>query len=302
MWIIHLTSKDGTQTKFYFTKVGSYSIGRKETDILIQGDKAISRHHADLVVEMKNGKPQLSLKDESKTGTLHNNQRYTGQSVVIQPGDIIELGASNTRLEVQKEPFKFCCSGIRRAERQNIKEHVSDILCEMVTDVTEATHLVMTKLDVTVKVMQSLLLGIPVVSVDYIKAIKDRDSQWENPLPDHVDFLPPLGDPSIKAEFFASQDSEGRQKLFSGTTFVFCDEKQHKNASIVISGASGDSTYVKDITASFIEENPDAIFVSPLVPGADWTANKDLLEEHNMKIVQQNDIGFAILNVKKIVS
>jgi len=77
MWTARfLDPEDSTQNvSFWFVSGKTYSVGRKECDILVN-DKSVSRKHAQIIVDLPKIKgnlktiPQLKISDVSKFGTL----------------------------------------------------------------------------------------------------------------------------------------------------------------------------------------------------------------------------------------
>jgi hypothetical protein len=76
-------------------KPGQYSIGRRETDLLLADDNQVSRQHAQLAVSESG---EATLTDAGSTnGTYVNNQRV--ERIVLAPGDVIRIGTTLFKAE-----------------------------------------------------------------------------------------------------------------------------------------------------------------------------------------------------------
>ena len=93
---IRLLSEDGTE--YYGYCITQLTIGRKkECDIHILGDKAVSGIHCILIYET-NGK--MRIRDNSSAnGTYLNGQRITTETDVVS-GDYIRFGRCNYQIQV----------------------------------------------------------------------------------------------------------------------------------------------------------------------------------------------------------
>jgi len=303
MWTFVVSGSDGKATTYVLIKARTYTLGRKGNDILVHQDKAVSRLHAEFVLSHgDHGEPSMLLVDKSKTGTIVNKDRYTGKSVKLKDGDRLELGVTNTQILVKFTPLSILCSGIRRADRKKLQSDFTALGAKVVESIYDATYLVMQSIEVTSKVMLALLRGVPIVSPEYFRELEKRDSGFDKPLPDPKDFLPPISDTELSPSMFDSSLSNNRKTLFLSKTFVFLNADQHKNASEIVAEAGGESILLANPIKNdekFKKKHANHIFVEPFdVKEDDEELKKQLTSLHEMgiRIVGQNDIGFAILH------
>jgi hypothetical protein len=98
---IHVTVVEGDQkgTSFDITGIGTYTIGRKECDIVLDDEK-VSRKHASVVIIREE---QYAVQDlASRNGTFVNGIRLTRRN--LQHNDLIRVGNTTLRFTVFDGP------------------------------------------------------------------------------------------------------------------------------------------------------------------------------------------------------
>jgi len=98
---IHLTVIEGELKgkSFDLTGIGTYTIGRKECDIVLEDEK-VSRKHASVVIIREN---QYAVQDlASRNGTFVNGVRLTRRN--LQHNDLIRIGSTTLRFTVFDGP------------------------------------------------------------------------------------------------------------------------------------------------------------------------------------------------------
>ncbi len=98
---IYLTVIEGSQKgrSFDITGIGTYTIGRKDCDVVLDDDK-ISRKHASIVIIREN---QYAVTDlASRNGTYVNGVRLTRRN--LQHNDLIRVGSTTLRFTVFDGP------------------------------------------------------------------------------------------------------------------------------------------------------------------------------------------------------
>ncbi|XP_039134953.1 nijmegen breakage syndrome 1 protein-like [Dioscorea cayenensis subsp. rotundata] len=96
----------GTQKYYIFSK-GSYKVGRRECDITVQTDTAVSRLHAEIIFDEVD-QSCVRVVDRSKFGTWINKELGAkavrlreNQEAMINDGDLVSFGTGNAT-------FRFC--------------------------------------------------------------------------------------------------------------------------------------------------------------------------------------------------
>ena len=221
MW--KLTSTDFTLWLPLPTHTPAYSVGRKECDILLTSDKSVSRRHAEF--EVTGG--MLRVKDlESKYGSTLNGTRLSGESRVLSTGDRVKLG--QTEFSVQQLPLVLCASGLRGVEKGVVDRAMADLGVSLVAQwSTDVTHLIMTHVSFTPKLLTALASAVPVVTPEWVRLLAARRQLNEKP-PDPDAFPPsvPSTEGSQASQMGGISQSVGvrqetRRHLFAGWDIVW---------------------------------------------------------------------------------
>lgn len=179
MWIItHLHSGN----KIYILSGKEYTIGRVGSDIVLSDDTSISRSHAVLRVSSE----LLQLEDKgSKYGTYYNEnidskqKLPAGKSIDLKEGDRILFGALKNLWVISRNNINTMVSSLNPKDLIEVRKHL-DILGGNIIAAWESrcTHLTMTEITITIKVLHALIEKIPIVSCgfwkEYVKNIQDK--------------------------------------------------------------------------------------------------------------------------------
>ncbi|EOD08002.1 hypothetical protein EMIHUDRAFT_465691 [Emiliania huxleyi CCMP1516] len=184
MWLI----ADGSQTLGRLPVPGSegpYTVGRHESaDVTVTGDKSISRKHLELRVG-EDGRT-LRLTDlGSKFGTSVDNSKVDpGGTASLVDGASLSLGAKV--LTVRHEPLVLCYSGLSKADTEVVQAAAARLVGVSASKEWadgHTSHLVMSKIKLTPKLMLALAHGCPVVAPAWVERVAARKAAAE-PLPD----------------------------------------------------------------------------------------------------------------------
>ena len=232
-----------------------YKIGRGEKeDIKCKGDASVSKSHATISVISKSSqsRPEVVLEDVgSKYGThlndgiLAESQRLAtnkGESRALKKprmlssGDRVRFGVAYSIFRLMWIELEVTGSMLRdREERNRLGGWLEAVGSKLQDNMTDRTsHLVMSNISLSIKVVNCLAKGVPIVTSEFFEAlltcIKSRQE-----LPSEENFVPPvstnssetlLRDPSI-----SFQVNHERAKLFSGKRIIFVDKKQFQQNS-----------------------------------------------------------------------
>ncbi|CAA6655737.1 unnamed protein product [Spirodela intermedia] len=113
-----LESLPGAQEYYIFSK-GAYKVGRKDCDVIIQTDRAVSRVHAEIIIDAMHprdssrnrsstDRPYARIRDHSKFGTFINKESgsqpvntFPNKEALLKDGDLLSFGTGNAT-------FRFC--------------------------------------------------------------------------------------------------------------------------------------------------------------------------------------------------
>lgn len=128
MWSLKNIS---TSKRHYFVVGKEYTVGRKDSDILILDDMSISRKHAILRVNhteknVSNGDKlsELILKDISKLGTQLPGKRISnGDEEMLKEAEVVSFGtSSNNKFQVFCEPLMVTASCLPGSSKKSLKK------------------------------------------------------------------------------------------------------------------------------------------------------------------------------------
>lgn len=202
----------------------------------------MSRTHATLSLK----KGCLILTDEgSKYGVylndnIENKVRLISKSqTVLKKGDRVNFGLKQSEFVVEEIKIQTATSTMTLEERKELQEKLNRIGGKVVDNVTtECTHLTMNKIVVTTKQLLSMVIGFPIVSLNYwddiLKAITEH-----KPLPDAKQYLPEVGEVCFSKDGHLFAVNTARKQVFKGKTFYFFSSKQYEIYKEVIDFGGG---------------------------------------------------------------
>ncbi|XP_030831481.1 nibrin isoform X1 [Strongylocentrotus purpuratus] len=319
MWSIE-SIHEGTESSYPFLVGVEYIVGRKDCPILIAGDTSISRKHASFKVkhpESNLNRPNvpsiLILKESSKYGTSCNGAKLeTGSETSLHDGDVILFGSFNSnKWRVCFNPLVVAASALPADEKKALKQTVHKIGGHVVSEwCPQCTYLVMSQLNVTIKVISALVACRPIVTPDFFKktleAVKVKAS-----LPAPGNYLPTLAEAAINKNEVSFSPDDRRKEIFKDRTFFFLTEKQHKRLHVPIAVAGGRSV--------LLDEDSDVPSLSDRLISSTscvlYTEHQDstqqmsqmgqtvvsqvlrLLKKHNVRPIPESELGLAVIYI-----
>ena len=193
-----------------------YTVGRRDSDILL-ADKSVSRAHA--VLRLDGG--ELWVMDlGSKFGSQLGAARLVkDERSRLVGGDHLTFGATQLTV-VLLPPFEFCCSGLSRKETEALRPQIEALGGKLHKEWMPAvTHVVMTRMRVTPKLLYALVTATPIVTPQWL-ALAAARTRADEPLPECSDVrcVPPLGPGLPEA---VQQVRAERALLFKGRRFAW---------------------------------------------------------------------------------
>lgn len=155
---------------------------------------------------------------------------------------------------------------------------------------------------VTVKVLQSLAYGLPIVSPDFFDAYIKCARENSQHLPSVADFVPEITEPYIIKEPHMMAVHLDRQRLFQNKTFVFMVKHHMERFEPIISLAAGKcvSMDTDKVKKAFLCK-PECIPVN-YVPSSNTQSSSDIegivayIQSKSRRPVNESEIGLAILH------
>ena len=208
--------------------MGPYTVGRKETHLLIENDKSVSRSHA--TIEYGPDGLTLTHVGGSNSGTYINDNPAkipTNEPHKLRPGDRVRFGGQ-CRYTVAERKLKFCASTLATSEKDELTRAAGALGAAVVSNwADDVTHLVMPKVSFTPKLLSAMANIKPVITMQWVRLAMQR-TVLSQPLPDSSEpsvvpqqdsaQAPGAGKQSMPT--LAAMPQPERAKLFTGRHFV----------------------------------------------------------------------------------
>ncbi|CAL8108084.1 unnamed protein product [Orchesella dallaii] len=302
-----------------------YIIGRKQGDIIFPNDPSISQCHAELIVKHAPGNltepllvPVLDIKSVDNGAKIYageeNIQRKVAvshlETVSLGVGYKFALGSPKNEFRIDYTPFIAVSSGIGNTLGQGDRDKISKLGGHYIDSWNEsATHLLMTEINLTVKVVCALLSAKPIVTPAYISDLLlclmeacDQSKRLELP---HTNLYLPLvnvHDMETNSKISPSTffpDPE-RRKLFAGKTFLFSTKRHLRSLESAIIAGAGVAKLIEEATQANIVDG------NHIIVGGDLDIDKakknrtakiivEIYVSNNKRFVDDEELGMAAL-------
>lgn len=211
---------------------------------------------------------------------------------------IIEFGARKTILKLRYVPFKFHTSALNKKEKIFLRRMLKEIPYAMMVDYPEdATHIIANEVKITSKVLVGLVMGFPIVSCNFVKALSERKS-FMQPLPKTDDYLPTIVNEECELSMLNVRIE--RKKLFLDKTFVIVTDYQLHLFKTLIEEASGkviDFTSISESNMNdLISEKRQEIWLYPNVQ----VITDDIQKKYSAVVSRLHDRGITPINDSEI--
>ncbi|MCO5563654.1 hypothetical protein L7F22_017301 [Adiantum nelumboides] len=197
VWILTPYHPSLGVTKYYLTSSGTYKIGRKDCEIIIQTDKTVSRLHAEIIIDpIKSAndsnvvrptcKPRIVLRDLSKFGSFVNRSAGSkptfslpNKEKELKEGDIVTFGTDSSSFRLEYFSFRPHIADLADESRRHdiaglvasAGGYITDNLC------SECTHLIVEDGSyVNGTVIQAVADKRPVIGLAWIEALSARSA------------------------------------------------------------------------------------------------------------------------------
>ncbi|XP_071702736.1 nibrin homolog [Rutidosis leptorrhynchoides] len=228
------------EESYYLFSRGTYKVGRKGCDIIVNKDKGVSRVHAELVIDVmvfmdntKKKSSEMRIRDCSKYGTFVKKSvgskekvhEFPNKEATLDDSDLVSFGTGNATYRVSFIPFVFYMCGLELARSKEFEEMISLIGASVSNKWSpQCTHvLVDNNASLNADLVDAILSKRHFVSYTWIKLLADKRIGTE--IPSYSSYVPTLtleGDPVKVA------DPESRENCLSGYRFLMESSDKYK--------------------------------------------------------------------------
>ncbi|XP_070052098.1 nibrin homolog isoform X3 [Nicotiana tomentosiformis] len=134
------------EDKYYFFNKGTYKVGRKGCDVIVNKDKGVSRIHAEIIIDEMSSLDQslkkpsdisskVRIRDCSKYGTFLNKNlgskekvhEFPNRETMLKDGDLVSFGTGNATYRFSYVPFIFFICSAKHSKTKQLTTKVSSI-------------------------------------------------------------------------------------------------------------------------------------------------------------------------------
>ncbi|XP_002154561.4 nibrin [Hydra vulgaris] len=311
MWILqHLNEQDFENgIKFLLLHGRSYIVGRKDCDIVLNGDATISRKHAVIEIKKRLDDEEVTIVDKSKVGVFVNKIKVQpNQEINIKANDVILFGKYSVNFILKKTKINAVLSGISNSDsKKNCKSLIQQLGGKILSEWNlDTTHLIMEKLTFTIKVVCALASGKYIVTPKYFEDLFESCNKKQAKIPLEKSYLPPIAENSLlKMESFFAPDFK-RQSLMEGKQLVVLSSSQCMRIRLAFELAGGNVILkTKHDTAITKSLSSMQTLVLQTEKKDDLSASNEennwkqvvyrKLKSHSLRPIRESEIGLAIL-------
>ncbi|PIA35436.1 hypothetical protein AQUCO_03500066v1 [Aquilegia coerulea] len=225
------------EQKYYIYSKGTYKVGRKGCDVIINTDKGVSRIHAEVIIDSMtsldplqristNFSSNVRIKDCSKYGTFINKKsgtkpkvsEYPNKEAPLKDGDLLSFGTGNATYRFSFVPLVFF---VYRSKANHMDHSLQEDISSIGAQATrswsaECTHVIV---DESMPIKEDLLDAIvaqkPIVLNGWVKVVAEKKIRTEIPSWDL--YVPTLTLEGLPVKLV---DPEVRGNCLAGYTFL----------------------------------------------------------------------------------
>lgn len=266
----------------------------------------MSREHAALYPTAGH----LNVADcQSKYGVYVNSGIETNRAIdkdkrtELTAGHIVRFGRFQSIWRVEHIDWSFVPSTLTDDEKEAIQLPIKCLDVQYSEEwVDSCTHLVMTDVTITVKVLLALAKGIPIVMPEFLHETIAAIQENRPIMPNEVDFVPKINEPYLVQEKSLLAVNLDRCRLFAGKIFYFMLQKHQKQFEAVINMAGGTCKNLeKHKIRKSLLVNSDAILVNYEANSFSQTSQcidsvAQYVAARDRRIIGEPEIGLAIFH------
>lgn len=228
--------------QYYISAAGTYTVGRKDCDI-VQTETSISRVHAEIAVEKmvawepRSGAPAspscVSVVDRSKYGTFVNKVQGTQGSrlrkdevVVLSDGDTVTFGNGNMTFRFSFVPIVVFFHGKKSARIDRSLQAVMTSIGAYVTRkwIDTCTHvLVDESSSLTLELLDAIITKKPIILGNWFKAMAEKNIHTE--IPSCTQYIPNL---TLDGMDIKMVENKLMENCLAGHTFILGSSEKYK--------------------------------------------------------------------------
>ncbi|KAL0292311.1 UNVERIFIED_CONTAM: Nijmegen breakage syndrome 1 protein, partial [Sesamum radiatum] len=225
--------------EYYIFRRGTYKVGRKGCDIIVNKDKGVSRVHAEIIVDEmicmdhlpkrhSNNSSEVRIRDCSKYGTFINKNLGSREKVhelpnretMLKDGDIVAFGTGNAKYRFLFVSLVFFAPSFEINQLQDKMSLIGATFTRTWT--SKSTHVVLDDfVQIGDDIIDAIVARKPLVRFSWIELIAGTTICSE--IPSSLSHAPTL---TLEGASLKVADPQSREQCLRGYTFLL--ESIHK--------------------------------------------------------------------------
>nr|XP_043640191.1 nijmegen breakage syndrome 1 protein [Erigeron canadensis]XP_043640192.1 nijmegen breakage syndrome 1 protein [Erigeron canadensis]XP_043640193.1 nijmegen breakage syndrome 1 protein [Erigeron canadensis] len=229
----------GEESYYFFCK-GTYKVGRKGCDIIVNKDKGVSRVHAEMVfdemVSIDNTKKKscgIRIRDCSKYGTFVKKpvgskekvHEFPNKEMILDDEDLISFGTGNATYRFTYVPLVFFICGLEPVQIKEVQVKILSIGTCMTTKWgPNCTHVLLgDNVSLNADVVDAVMSRKHFISYKWIEILADKRIGTQ--IPSCSSYAPTL---TLQEVSVKVSEPESRENCLSGYTFLLESSDKYK--------------------------------------------------------------------------
>ncbi|KAI3712742.1 hypothetical protein L1987_71307 [Smallanthus sonchifolius] len=228
------------EESYYFFSKGTYKVGRKGCDVIVNKDKGVSRVHAEIITDemiskedTKKKSSEIRIRDCSKYGTFIKKpvgskekvHEFPNKETALDDADLVSFGTGNATYRFDYVPLVFFICGLEPGQSKEVKDKISSIGASMTSKWSpKCTHvLVDDNASLNADVADAIMSKRHFVSYKWIELLADK--RIGTNIPDCNSYAPTL---KLQGVSTRVADPESRENCLNGYTFLLESSDKYK--------------------------------------------------------------------------
>ncbi|XP_016455700.2 nibrin homolog [Nicotiana tabacum] len=297
------------EDKYYFFNKGTYKVGRKGCDVIVNKDKGVSRIHAEIIIDEMSSLDQslkkpsdisskVRIRDCSKYGTFLNKNlglkekvhEFPNRETMLKDGDLVSFGTGNATYRFSYVPFIFFICSAKHSKTKQLTTKVSSIGASITKKWSlDCSHvLVDDSFPLSEDLVDAIAARKPLVQYSWVELIAGKNICTD--IPSCTSHAPNLMLEGVSVKVV---DPQSRECCLKGYTFLLEPEAKYKfegrlQSLLEIGGANVSSANM------VLEKNGDDRVVC-VVP-ARSSSSKCFTNHSSLPWVSEIDLVSAVLS------
>ncbi|KAK4430500.1 Nijmegen breakage syndrome 1 protein [Sesamum alatum] len=295
--------------EYYFFRKGTYKVGRKGCDIIVNKDKGVSRVHAEIIVDEmicmdhlqkrhSNNSSKVRIRDCSKYGTFINKNLGSKEKVhelpnretMLKDGDIVAFGTGNAKYRFSFVSLVFFAPSFAMNQLQDKMSLIGATVTRTWT--SKSTHMVLDDfVQIDDDIVDAIVARKPLVRFSWIELIAGTTICSE--IPSSLSHAPTL---TLEGASLKVTDPQSREQCLRGYTFLLESIQKYKfkeKLQLLLDLASAKVVYVESQDPCSQNLGDNLVYV---MPAGSTSSNGGVSKFNSLHTVKEMELISAVVS------